>query len=366
MSENLNDLTLAELAAPIGGGSGEDLSFSSLFDQIKEARRADPDYLTQGDWQTDLKVSDWDRTVELASAGLITHSKDLMLSAWLTEGLAHTCQFPGIAFGLRLTQRLLEDFWPSLFPSLEEGLDLRVTRLTWVDTTLTQVVGGLPITQDQGYGLARYEESRHVENMALQNTASMAIALKEGKINAEIFQRSAVLTTTEHLQLRLREISDSLEACAALKRVMQQLMEHDAPNFSSLKDSLERALQLVEKLLKDRGIETAVSNPTLADATANVALTSIAASTDAGTFMDSPTSPPEALRTAPLSREEAFAMLTGVAQFFKQTEPHSPVPYLLERAIKWGNMPLESWLADVIKDSNVVDGIKEVLGTKGK
>ena len=40
------------------------------------------------------------------------------------------------------------------------------------------------------------------------------------------------------------------------------------------------------------------------------------------------------------------------------------MPYLIERAIKWGNMPLEGWLNDVIKDSNVVDSIRDVLGTK--
>jgi type VI secretion system protein ImpA len=27
-------------------------------------------------------------------------------------------------------------------------------------------------------------------------------------------------------------------------------------------------------------------------------------------------------------------------------------------------MPLEGWLSDVIKDSNVIDGIRDVLGTK--
>lgn len=70
------------------------------------------------------------------------------------------------------------------------------------------------------------------------------------------------------------------------------------------------------------------------------------------------------LRTTPATRDEAFTMLAGIAQFFKNTEPQSPVPYLIERAIKWGNMPLEGWLNDVIKDSNVVDSIRDVLGTK--
>ena len=75
-------------------------------------------------------------------------------------------------------------------------------------------------------------------------------------------------------------------------------------------------------------------------------------------------SAPAPMRTTPLTRDEAFTMLAGIAQFFKQSEPQSPVPYLIERAIKWGNMPLEGWLSDVIKDSNVVDNIRDVLGTR--
>lgn len=366
MSEYLDHLYLSQLCAPIHGGSGEDLSFSSLFDQIKEARRADPDYLTQGDWQTDLKVADWDLTIDLASQGLAEHSKDLMLAAWLAEGLAHKYQFNGVAFGLRLAERLANAFWPLLYPSLEEGMELRGSRLAWLNSTLADVVGGLPITQGQGYGLARYEESRHVENQALQNQASMAVALKEGKINAEIFQRSAILTETGHLQARWGEISDCLAACRALQATLQALMGQDAPSFNSLEDVLVRAGQLVERLLKDRGLElpaTAMAEA-CADTTAPViAEPAISAAVNTGKPAD-PAPMQEALRTTPLTREEAFTLLTGIAQFIKQTEPHSPVPYLLERAIKWGNMPLESWLADVIKDGNVVEGIKDILGTK--
>ncbi|POA17008.1 type VI secretion system protein TssA, partial [Pseudomonas sp. FW300-N1A1] len=86
----------------------------------------------------------------------------------------------------------------------------------------------------------------------------------------------------------------------------------------------------------------------------------------AGSAMTQPRqdTPSAQLRTTPITRDEAFTLLAGVAQFFKQTEPQSPVPYLIERAIKWGNMPLEGWLNDVIKDSHVVDTIRDVLGTR--
>ncbi len=361
MSEFLNDLSLTDLTAPINGGSGEDLSFSTLFDQVKEARRADPDYLTQGDWQTDLKSSDWDLTITLAAQGIAKQSKDLMLVAWLSEALAHRYHFVGITFGLTLTQRILQNFWADLFPSLEEGVEERSARLTWLKTALTDVVGGLPITQGDNFGLLRYDESRHVENLALQNPKAMMVAVEEGKINAEIFQRSVVLTDSDHLRLKAAEVEASLKACQQLQATADTLFGRDSPSFATLNEVLSRAGQLVEKLLKDRGIELAPA--TVAAPTPDADIT---AAPPAGAVMTAinQDSPPAALRTTPATREEAFTMLASVAQFFKNTEPQSPVPYLIERAIKWGNMPLEGWLNDVIKDSNVVDSIRDVLGTK--
>lgn len=361
MSEFLNDLSLADLTAPINGGSGEDLSFSTLFDQVKEARRADPDYLTQGDWQTDLKSSDWDLTITLAAQGLAQQSKDLMLVAWLSEALAHRYHFVGITFGLTLAERILNTFWADLFPSLEDGVEERSARLAWLKASLTDMVGGLPITQGQQFGLQRYDESRYVENLALQNPKAMQAAVEEGKINAEIFQRSVVLTDSDHLRLKAGEIADSLKACQQLQATADTFFGPEAPSFAALTDILSRAEQLAEKLLKDRGIElhSAPVEPAPSAPQATVAHT-------AGAAMTTPTThaSPAPLRTTPISRDEAFTMLASVAQFFKNTEPQSPVPYLIERAIKWGNMPLEGWLNDVIKDSNVVDSIRDVLGTK--
>jgi type VI secretion system protein ImpA len=361
MAEFLNDLSLTELTAPINGGSGEDLSFSLLFDQVKEARRADPDYLTQGDWQTDLKLSDWDLTITLTAQGLAQDSKDLMLVAWLCEGLAHKHHFIGITFGLKVAERILDVFWENLFPTLEEGLDERAARLTWLNSTLTAVVGGLPITQGDKFGLLRYDESRQMENLALQNQKAMTAALNEGKINAEMFQRSVVLTDTAHLVSKAAEINDSLQACQRLQASMGKLFGHEAPSFASLSEVLSRAAQLAEKLLKDRGVELNVPAQAAPEPEAEPTDEPTQGVANALTIKDSAPAP---LRTTPLTRDEAFTMLAGIAQFFKQTEPQSPVPYLIERAIKWGNMPLEGWLSDVIKDSNVVDSIRDVLGTK--
>ena len=51
-----------------------------------------------------------------------------------------------------------------------------------------------------------------------------------------------------------------------------------------------------------------------------------------------------------------------VAHFFRRTEPHSPVAYLAEKAVKWGEMPLHEWLSQVIKDQGAMSHLEELLG----
>lgn len=170
-----------------------------------------------------------------------------------------------------------------------------------------------------------------------------------------------VLTDSDHLRLKASEIAASLYACQQLQATADTLFGSDAPSLVTLSDILQRAGQLTEKLLKDRGIELSPAPAAAAQTAPEIAIDQPAGAAMTQPTQDSASAP---LRTTPATRDEAFTMLAGIAQFFKNTEPQSPVPYLIERAIKWGNMPLEGWLNDVIKDSNVVDSIRDVLGTK--
>ncbi|SEF73569.1 type VI secretion system protein TssA [Marinobacterium lutimaris] len=365
--ERLNELSIDELLAPIDGGShacGEDLTFSLLFDQIKEARRADPTYLPQGEWETELKQSDWGQVISLAGDALATKSKDIQLLGWLTEGLAHREGFNGITFGLTYAARLLDEYWDNLYPELDEGdFDERVARLNWLGDALVGVVRSLPLIAGEGYGLADYEESRQVENQARNDPDSMARALGEGKINDEIFQRSVVLTASEFLQERHATIAAAIAAVDGLDEVADRYFGQDAPSFSALEKILVQCRDLIARLLEDRGVSVvAVAEPEIApvERPEDEVISQVPGRAEPrgeGTGR---------LRTKPESRDEAFEMLTGVARYFKDREPHSPVPYLVERAIKWGRMPLEEWLKDVIKDHGVVENIKDTLGTQSR
>ena len=62
------------------------------------------------------------------------------------------------------------------------------------------------------------------------------------------------------------------------------------------------------------------------------------------------------------SKDAALKALNDIAAFFRRTEPHSPVAYLLERAVAWANMPLEQFLAEVIRDESTLSSIRERVG----
>ena len=91
MSEILQQppvIDLETLLKPLEGEnpSGESLRYSGLYDEISEARRAD-DVLNKGEWQSEVKVADFRKVIDLAVPALASRSKDLQVAAWLSEAL---------------------------------------------------------------------------------------------------------------------------------------------------------------------------------------------------------------------------------------------------------------------------------------
>jgi hypothetical protein len=62
------------------------------------------------------------------------------------------------------------------------------------------------------------------------------------------------------------------------------------------------------------------------------------------------------------TRTQALEQLRMVADFFRRTEPHSPVAYLADKAAAWGDLPLHAWLRTVVKDQGSLAHIEEMLG----
>ena len=63
------------------------------------------------------------------------------------------------------------------------------------------------------------------------------------------------------------------------------------------------------------------------------------------------------------NRDAAFEQLRTIADYFAKTEPHSPISFLLEKAIRWGYMPLPELMKELVSgNEQVLEQINLVTG----
>ncbi|HEY3067050.1 MAG TPA: type VI secretion system protein TssA [Methylomirabilota bacterium] len=343
-------IDFATLLTPIPGPdpSGAALRYAGTYDAIQDARRAD-DNLAQGDWKRDTKTADWAGVTTLAIEALQTKTKDIQIAAWLVEALVKRHGFAGLRDGLRLLRQLEEAFWPTLHPLVEDDdMEPRAAPLEWLNEKLPATVRGVPITRlhdGLAYSWIHWEESRIVENLLRQNPEAAQEELKEGKVTSEQFDRAVATTSRAFYETLLADIDESFEAWEQLDRMNDEKFGRQSPSLLGLKKTLEDCRALVDSITRrKRELEPDPETPGAVSTPGQARGESVGGD---GVLTD---------------RAAALRQLAAVAAFFRRTEPHSPVSYLVQRAVVWGSMPLEEWLREVIGDDGVLARVRETLG----
>jgi len=134
---------------------------------------------------------------------------------------------------------------------------------------------------------------------------------------------------------------------------------------------VQQAIQVMEDLTAFVDPKLDAPNPKLAafvralNAASAGGGSSTESTEEAPAAMTATTSAGAAAPTGPITnRKVAFERLREVAEFLRRTEPHSPVAYLVNRAIKWGDMSLENVIAELVKNTDARKQIYETLGVK--
>ncbi|NZA28505.1 type VI secretion system protein TssA [Luteimonas sp. SJ-92] len=345
-------LELEDLLAPISEDlpTGEDLSFSPEFDAIQEARRADDPTLEQGEWVTDIKYADWTAASKMCAELLQRRTKDLRLSAWLAEANAQVHGFPGLTIGFRLVAGLCDRYWDEVHPQAADGdYEERIGNLAWLLTNALQWLRTLPIAQGpQGrFGLGDFEAA-HARSGAGE-------AGGEGQPDLELMEAARRDTPHEFYLQLMRDVPDCVAALQELQLSVDARLGTDGPSFTPVRDQLEHLQKTVLRFARDAGVLVgdagAAGDGPADDAEGGAAGAETQAATGQG--------------GAIASRRQALAQLRQVAEFFRRTEPHSPVAYLADKAARWGEMPLHVWLKRVIKDDNALSQVEELLDVDG-
>lgn len=345
--------SIDQLLEPIaaGGPCGGDLSFSAQFDEIAEARRADDPTLEQGEWVAAIKDADWQGVVDRCSRLLRSESKDLRIAMWLTEALGKTRGFSGLAQGCTLVARLLQQYWDFVHPQAEDGdQELRIGNLSWLLTRLAQLLRETPVTHSYlgNFSTADFEAARTLQAQ-LDRDPDLADELSDKTLTLAKFTASQNKTEREFYVALVAALEEFESAWRNLSKVIDERLGVDGPAFTPVNDSLQSVTMLVQRLARQAGI-----------------LTSDAAGSESEPSRPEPDSEPASRSNGAIkTRAQALQTLHQVAEFFRRTEPHSPVAYLAATAVKWGDMPLHLWLRTVMKDGGELAHLEELLGLGG-
>ena len=332
-----------DLLTPIPGDnpSGSNLRYDPVYDQIKEARREDEG--EQGVFHREAKKADSKLVIKLAGDTLATRSKDLQLAAWLTEALLRREGFPGLKEGLELLRGLLDNFWDTLYPELEDGdAELRATPLDWVGSRLDEPIKRVPLTKS-GLDWFKYRESREVPYEAECASDEKKRKVREEalqdekykKLTPEEYDADFNATPESFYQQRTEQLEACLGSLQALDGVCRDKFGDYAPSFGPLKTMLEDVHQSARILLGRKRPKPAEVAPEEAPEEAEAAVEEAYAE-------DAPAAARPARRRAlaaePADTEDAIDRVRVAARYLRQQDPYSPAPYLMLRGLRWGEL----------------------------
>jgi type VI secretion system protein ImpA len=277
----------------------------------------------------DPEEPDWRKVRELALA-LLSQTKDLRGAVILTRSLLALQGLAGLGEGIQLVYLMNERFWSSVHPRLDpdEGDD-PVERLNALANLDDQegLIRSLRST--------RILESREVGNYTLRDLDIMA-----GRINPpegteppsrglmEAAWRSGDQSANA---ARRAGVEAALAACNDLIKLFRD-KTNDAPSVDTLRTMLKRVKDFYDAVADDGTPEneTEAADPSGDADTSHVAVSGGGAKAGG----------------ALASRADAVKLLQQVAVFLRKTEPSSPAPMFIDRAVKM----LQSDFATIVRE----------------
>jgi type VI secretion system protein ImpA len=353
---------LAKLLAPIsedapaGADLRKDYSPNSLYYRLRDARaearaaeRAADAGSTEGS-----TAPQWRPVRDLAIEALSTQSKDLEIAAWLTESLLRGDGLVGLSAGFELMAGLAENFWEGFFPELEEdGLAGRLAAVSGLnglggEGTLIQPLRRLvlfPRPDGTPFEIWQYQQSREVAGIGDETRRQQRF--DSGVLPFDVVENEARAAGGAVFAELQGHAAEAVTAWQSLGEVFDRQAGADAPPTSQVRDLLQQIEEVAKRF----------ASP---EAAAIEAATASAPEQIIEAVGTGPVPAPAALA----SREDALRTLAQIADFFRRTEPNSPLAYTLQEAVRRGRMTWPELLAEIVPDPAVRSAILSSLGIR--
>ena len=238
----------------------------------------------------------------------------------------------------------------------DDDLDARLRPLHWLNDKLSISLKMISITRpetddSQVYAWADWEAALHLERLSQSDPQAEAAAEARGKVTREKFLAAVTLTATPFYAQLFEDLGASVATLDRLRHWLERECGHEAPSLTRFRETLEVQLRFVAGLLEERHDTVAeVEGDVLDDASTALAM-------DEGERLFSSGGPIS-------SRAEAYRRLHEASDYLLRTEPHSPAPYLVRRAIAWGGMSLAELLEELLAENADLRTVYRLLGIR--
>lgn len=355
------------IAQPVPGNApaGPSLRYDRVFDEIKESRREDDASLPQGVWQSDLKTANWRKVADLCEKAL-EKSKDLQLCVWLVEAGTHQYGLEGLKASLQGLDAVCRNYWDTLWPEIDdiedEDYESRILAFEWLNRQLVKsVLISVEVTDpsspmEQPFSLLDWRQIARLPPSDDQKKASKdKKGDEESPLTRARFDASAAATPTEFFEENLEHLDAAIAVLRELGSLLDDKMGRSSPSFREPLGVMQEIRGILAEVLDSRAPEPEPeAEPEPAFEAADEAAPRSAAARPAAAA--GPVAQP--IRT----RDDAYEMLGRIADFLQQREPHSPVPYLLRRAIAFKDMTFTDLLGYLVDDDRQRVHLFKLLG----
>lgn len=359
--------------APAGRDLREDNSPDGLYFRLREARReagaaeraAEAPIEEGAPRPLDASISSserWRTLSELAIEALNGHTKDLEIAAWITEALLRSDGLIGFTAGCRLMAGLAENFWDGLFPMADdEGIATRVAPVGVLngvgrDGTLIQPLRKIVLFERlrDGAPLYLYQYAQSVDAAGIGNPEARQERLDRGVPALDAIENEAQTESAQARLAALREqVGEAVEAWQSLGQGLDARAGADGPPTSRVRDVLGQIRDVTDRFV---GPETGTPEGNATTSAEDVERAGAAPATATSMAALSP--------GTLTSREDALRALGQIVEFFRRTEPLSPITYTLQEAVRRGRLTWPELLEEIVPDAASRSAILSSLGIR--
>ena len=372
---------LAGLLAPVPGAldTGPSLRYDPLFAAIRLAREEDDITVPRGEWERTLKKADWKLVAATCVQLLDGKTKDFQVAAWLCEAWIHLHQIAGLNAGIALLQGFAERYWDTVHPQIDDGdEDARVAPFVWMNENLPLLLNlhvpllALTDRKQPLVCLADWDKTLIVDTPTLAQSRKAMPGDEKPLTRDDVVAASSgsnlssLIQTKEQLQL-------AIAGWSALANFLDSKLLNDPPSIARVGEMLRRIERVVSGLVDGRDVALAIEEPVLPEPSAPLE-TADQNLPEVEVTMQVPNKAPPPESAAPLgvlpvngqitSREDAYRTLEAISAYLLKTEPHSPTPYLIKRAVTWGRMSLVDLMLEVVREEGDMSRYLSLLGIK--